>query len=281
MKTKRNDFKKLCIQWGVLFSILFCICIILMLCNMYIMPNNDKKIPTQKYVEINGKAYNYNTFNLYLSGQSSSDENDIVDAKKVKSLIYIGEGNEVNDKIFGLFPNVKCMRISNCTITDVPLPENLSNLMDLELSNCVINNNVTLQSYSIKELTLDHSEVSKLRVDLPQLKVLIMNYMDLTQPFLDSFDSCTNIERISLIGSTLDSIELLDQFKNISALRLLKTETTGYDKLNKFSQLNEVYLDDWVDRKNINFMYSHFKNGDMTTRAYFINKKYKLDSKRM
>ena len=105
--------------------------------------------------------------------------------------------------------------------------------------------------------------------------------MDLTQPFLDSFDSCTNIERISLIGSTLDSIELLDQFKNISALRLLKTETTGYDKLNKFSQLNEVYLDDWVDRKNINFMYSHFKNGDMTTRAYFINKKYKLDSKRM
>ena len=281
MKTKRNDFKKLCIQWGVLFSILFCICIILMLCNMYIMPNNDKKIPTQKYVEINGKAYNYNTFNLYLSSQSSSDEKDIVDAKKVKSLIYIGEGNEVNDKIFGLFPNVKCMRISNCTITDAPLPENLSNLMDLELSNCVINNNVTLQSYSIKELTLDHSEVSKLRVDLPQLKVLIMNYMDLTQPFLDSFDSCTNIERISLIGSTLDSIELLDQFKNISALRLLKTETTGYDKLNKFSQLNEVYLDDWVDRKNINFMYSHFKNGDMTTRAYFINKKYKLDSKRM
>lgn len=281
MKTKRNDFKRLCIQWGVLFSILFCICIILMLCNMYIMPNNDKKIPTQKYVEINGKAYNYNTFNLYLSGQSSSDENDIVDAQKVKSLIYIGEGNEVNDKIFGLFPNVKCMRISNCTITDAPLPENLSNLMDLELSNCVINNNVTLQSYSIKELTLAHSEVSKLRVDLPQLKVLIMNYMDLTQPFLDSFDSCTNIERISLIGSTLDSIELLDQFKNISALRLLKTETTGYDKLNKFSQLNEVYLDDWVDRKNINFMYSHFKNGDMTTRAYFINKKYKLDSKRM
>lgn len=277
MKIKRKDIKKLGIQWGILFSIVLCICIVLIICNIYIATDNVEEIPDQKYVEINGKPYNYDAFNLYLSGQMDSEECKVPDVGKVKSLIYIGTGDEVNRRIFYIFPNVKRMRVSNCIVNDVSIQKNSSNLIELELSKCVINNGVRLESSSVKELCLDYSKVSGLYVDLPQLNVLIMNYMNLTQQFLDSFNSCTNVERVSLVGSTLDSIEMLDHFQNISALRLTKTKTTGYDKLSRFSRLNEIYLDDWVDRKNIDFMYTHFKNGDMQTRAYFIEKKYKLN----
>lgn len=277
MRIRKKDIKKLIIQWATLFSVFFCICIALLLCNMYIVKNDVKEIPNQKYVEINGKPYDYNAFNLYLSDQVNSEESKIPNIGKVKSLIYVGEGNEIDNRIFRLFPNIKCMRIRNCIINDLSIKNDLKNLIELEFSNCVVNDRLSLQSSSIEKLTLDYSEVSGLCVNLPQLRELIVNHMNLTQSFLDSFNSCTNIKRISLIGSTLDSIEMLNNFKNVSTLELLKTTTTGFDKLNEFPQLNEVYLDDWVNRKNIDFMYTHFKNGDMKTRTYFIKKKYTLE----
>lgn len=281
IQKKSPSLKSTIIQWGILFSIVFVLCTLLTLCNKSVDKKNTHKTPTEKYVEIDGISYDYDVFNLYVSKGVESGELQTIDTQKVKEVIYIGNKNELNPNLICMFPDIRKIKISNCVIDELPVMDDLDNLKVLEISNCNIKDDVNIQAYSVKELTLDFSRVSTIQVKLPNVKVLILNYMDLPPNLIDSFDACKKVERISLIGSRLDSIELLIRFKDVTALRLLKTETSGFDKLSELKNLNEIYLDDEVDRENVDFMCNNFKNGDMKTRAYFIEKRYKLDDKRI
>ena len=259
-----------------LFLTIFIILTILLICSRYYNGQDEEQFPKNSYVEINGKRCDFDEFNSFLAGNEYFHE-FAFHVEDVKKVLYIGNGNQVGQEIFSTFPNARFIRLRKCIIEDARIGVGLQNLRQLDLSKCTIKDGVSFDSESLKVLTLDFAKVGDIDVNLPRLTSLVVNYNDITEDLIAEFAGCKKIDRISLIGSDLDSIEMLEGFNDISCLRLLKTKTSGYEKLNLFSELNEIYLDHEVDRSNIDFMYGNLKNGDIETRAYFVKKRYGLN----
>ena len=262
--------------WIFLFSCLVAISVIYA-CSVFFNGDSKSKVHKNNYVEINGKEYDLEEFNEVIYGERLFDKSIVPDVNKVKRLIYIGNKDLLNSKIFDLFPNIEYISINNCIISDVNLEDKLKHLNELELNGCEILNGTKISSVNIEILTLECSEIGEIIVDLPNLKSLVLNYVDITENLIYDFGNCKKIDRLSIVGSTLENIEMLVAFKNISCLRMFKAKTSGYEKLKIFTNLNEIYLDENIDRNNIDFMYTNFKNGDMFTRAYFIKKRHNLN----
>lgn len=267
MKEYVENYKKYIIAWII-------ITVLLGLARVYVTHTEQKKIlPNERYIEIDGKVLDYDKFNTWESDEKYRSSICKMNAEHV---MYIGDGQELPANFFELFPKAKEVSIRNCFVSNLEI-SNAKNLTDLELNNCTIAEGVQLASSKVKSLTLDYSKLGKMDINLPQLSSLVINYNDITEDIINNFAGCSNIDRLSLKWSTLDSISILGSVKNISCLNLMHAKVTDYSNLSMFNHLNEIYLDMRVNRSYVDFMHTHFKNGDMYTKAYFLGKKYNFN----
>lgn len=277
MKSISHFSKKRNTRVVFLFIVVFLIITCLYVGSKY--SNKEMKDDSQlkeNYVIIDKKEYDFEKFNLFLNGSRSVSKDLGFDCKDVRNIIYVGDGRKLNPSIFYIFPNAEYITICKCDIENIEIGSTLKILKELGLKKCVIKD-VGIYSDSLKALTLDFSKIEDIDIRLPQLTSLVINYNIITEKLLSEFNGCKNVKRMSFIGSQLPNIEMLENFKNISCLRLQKTKTKGFDKLEMFTDLNEIYIDKSVDRSNIDFMYDNFKNGDIETKAYFSIKRHELN----
>lgn len=243
--------------------------------------NNKEKIDDnaavkENYIIIDKKKYDYNNFNSFLLGDENTNDELNFNVEEVKEVLYVGDGGKINPSIFSVFPNVEHIIVRKCILENIEIGMELESLKELELKKCVIKG-IYIYSDSLEVLTLDYSKIEDIKVKLPGLMSLVINYNNITEELLAEFSNCKNIRRMSFIGSQLPDIQMLNSFRKVSCLRLQEAKTSGFDKLKCFIDLNEIYLDKNVDRSNIDFMYDNFKNGDIDTRAYFAKKRHNLN----
>ena len=110
--------------------------------------------------------------------------------------------------------------------------------------------------------------------NLDQLQELHIddNYLD----NLEVLQSCPNLERLILSYNQFTSLEGIEQCQKLQYLDIRGTQIEDVSVLSGLSEFNTIYVDDDFDRSQLDFMIGNFRNGDIKTKQYLLEKQYNL-----
>lgn len=294
----------------ILSSISFLIFIIVFLCllllenrNEAIFKNEDVKVAVEQF--LNDKNITLKDVKdievLRLENVDLSEGfEDLALFNNLKELyIYRCNVESIDDLMIP--ESVNLLDVSFNRIEAIPLIENLNGkaIDTLILDNNPINKINTESSVlkKVKFLSLNSCKLKgKIKFGyLPELEVLSLEGNALEE----IYGELPKIKKLSLKSNNLDSIydisirgnlvelniaeNCLKDLEGIEGLRALEKIDIRENLISEVSilkilkNLNTVYLDRYIDRKDLDFMKNTWKDGDVYTKQYMLKNRYNLE----
>lgn len=151
-----------------------------------------------------------------------------------------------------------------------------SSINELSLQNCDLVGNIDFgDNNQIEKLVLDDNAIMSIDGVMPNLSYLSVNNNN-----FDSITSLTKYENLTelyITGNYLNNIDGIKRLSNLETIDIRENMITNVYELENLNKLSSVYVDYEIDRKQLEFMCDHWRNGDVETKKYFLKKRYNLD----
>ena len=93
---------------------------------------------------------------------------------------------------------------------------------------------------------------------------------------LDVLASCPNLSKLIISYNQYENLNGIEACENLQYLDIRGTFIQDVSCLSELQQFNTIYVDDEFDRTQLDFMISNFRNGDLLTKKYLLEKQYNL-----
>ena len=103
--------------------------------------------------------------------------------------------------------------------------------------------------------------------------------LDISRNYLNNLDvlaSCPNLSKLIISYNQYESLNGIEVCENLQYLDIRGTFIQDVSCLSELKQFNTIYVDDEFDRTQLDFMISNFRNGDLLTKKYLLEKQYNL-----
>lgn len=152
----------------------------------------------------------------------------------------------------------------------------LSSISELNLQNCDLVGNIDLgESILIERLILDDNAITSIEGILPNLNYLSVKNNDFTS--ISSLLKYNKLTELYMTGNYLNNISGIEQLSNLETIDIRENMIKEVHELENLSKLSSVYMDYGIDRESLEFMSDRWRNGDVETKKYFLQRKYNLD----
>lgn len=152
----------------------------------------------------------------------------------------------------------------------------LSSISELNLQNCDLVGNIDFgENIQIERLIIDDNDITSIEGIIPNLNYLSVKNNDFTS--ISSLLKYNKLSELYLTGNYLNNISGIEQLSNLETIDIRENMITEVHELENLSKLTSVYMDYEIDRNALEFMSDHWRNGDVETKKYFLQKKYNLD----
>lgn len=195
---------------------------------------------------------------------------------------------------------LELLSVSNNNISIIPDDiKKLKNLKDLDISgNRLIDINGVVVLDNLEELNASSNKLT----DTPQLEELKqLTTLQLAGNALKNYSpqsEMKNLIKLNLSSNYLDDLDFLDKYPSLIELTISNNQYTSIDGIEKAQSLqtldirgtnikdvsmlaglpdfSAIYVNDFFDRTQLDFMIGNFKNADKLTKEYLIAQQYKL-----
>lgn len=240
----------------------------------------------------------------YLKKVDLSD-NNIVDLSVFEECPQLEELVIDDNQIKDLTPlsaayNLKSLSVAGNNISEIPLEiQSLKMLNQLDISrNRLINIDNLSDLKNLIELNVASNKISQ-TPDLTGLdSVQVLNMADNALEYLGYMGTFDQLQELSLSDNYVSALDVLEGCPNLIKLNISYNQFTSLDGilvceglehidlrgtnisdiglLEKLPNFNTIYVDDNFDRTKLDFMIGNFRNGDIKTKQYLLEKQYNL-----
>lgn len=152
----------------------------------------------------------------------------------------------------------------------------LSSISELNLQNCDLVGNIDFgENIQIERLILDDNAITSIEGTLQNLNYLSVKNNDFTS--ISSLLKYNKLIELYMTGNYLNNISGIEQLSNLETIDIRENMITEVHELENLSKLSSVYMDYGIDRESLEFMSDRWRNGDVETKKYFLQRKYNLD----
>ena len=167
--------------------------------------------------------------------------------------------------------------IANNRIISIDPLGDIENLVYLYAGSNKLSETPQLSDMSaLKVLDLSNNAFQKLDKmgDFPSLQELNIYRNHLES--LEVLEGCPNLMKLNLSYNDFHSLDGILQCEKLEYLDIRSTEIEDVKMLKELPEFNSIYMDEGVDRSQLDFMIGHFRNGDIKTKQYLLQKQYSL-----
>lgn len=152
----------------------------------------------------------------------------------------------------------------------------VSSISELNLQNCDLVGNIDFgENIQIERLILDDNAITSIEGTLQNLNYLSVKNNDFTS--ISSLLKYNKLIELYMTGNYLNNISGIEQLSNLETIDIRENMITEVHELKNLNKLSSVYMDYGIDRRSLEFMSDHWRNGDVETKKYFLQRKYNLD----
>lgn len=171
--------------------------------------------------------------------------------------------------------NLKSLNLSRNRIIDNSVFSGMSQLNILNLTSNRISVAKPITGMSeLYEYSLEGNSLATIG-DLGDLPVL--EKLSVASNCLTEINFASKFPWLLELSISLNNISSLEPLKNNTELQVLKmqyTDIKDVSLLEKLPNFNSIFLDPEFDRSKVRFLQGRFRNGDLITKQYLLNKKY-------
>lgn len=151
-----------------------------------------------------------------------------------------------------------------------------TNMKELSMKECKLSGNIDLGNLpNLEILYLNNNTINAISGYMP--KILTLNIDGNSLKDIESLAPYTTLKELHVEDNLLTSVAQFTQFPLLEVLYIRDNEISNVKELEDLKKLNSIYLDKEIDRKELDFMYDNWKNGDRYTKQYFLEKRYNLN----
>lgn len=215
---------------------------------------------------------------LYINNCAISSFDNVIFPSKLK-ILDCSNNNllELDFLEYGQFENLEKLVVDYNPIYSLLIDSSkLKNLKILSAQNCKISGGLKLDAFSIlEELYLDGNSISSIEGNIHKLNVLSVDDNNFSN--VRNLSDLSNLKKLYISGNRLTTIDGIDEIEDIEVLDIRDNNIVHVNELSRLTRLHSIYMDKNIDRKEVDFLYNRWRNGDQYTKKYMLEKRYDLN----
>lgn len=214
---------------------------------------------------------------LSLSTNKISSLGEITQLKNLKKLTVANNNLSVLDEEILYLKNLKYLNVSQNRLVNIDVLRDLEYLEELYVNENMLSETPNLDGMKQLEiLGLAKNAFVELN-SMGQLEGLME--LDVSTNYLSSLsflEGVPNLVKLNISYNQFKELQGITVCPKLQYLALYGTSIENVEVLQKLESFNTIYVDDDFDRTQLDFMIGNFRNGDLLTKEYLLNKQYDL-----